>query len=266
MGALEISLLIIGGIIFVLSFLLPSGNRAADAETRGAVQEEVKNTVAREMDGVKGRIEDIVDETVSYAVEKTERSLERVSNEKIMAVSEYSDTVLEDINKNHKEVMFLYDMLNDKHQNIKDTVSEVEKTVKDVKKKADRTVKELEEAEKEETAKNVIKRERAEAYSQKDFPKEEEKGIQDFEADEDFSVLIPQRISEKNPPENAVKSTAVKASAPDISFMKGSRKSGNHNERILRLHSEGKSNMAIAKELGLGVGEVKLVIDLFEGV
>lgn len=40
----------------------------------------------------------------------------------------------------------------------------------------------------------------------------------------------------------------------------------NSNERILQLHEAGKSNMAIAKELGLGIGEVKLVIDLFEGV
>ena len=40
----------------------------------------------------------------------------------------------------------------------------------------------------------------------------------------------------------------------------------NNNERILELHGAGKSNMAIAKELGLGIGEVKLVIDLFEGI
>ena len=40
---------------------------------------------------------------------------------------------------------------------------------------------------------------------------------------------------------------------------------GNSNERILSLHEAGMSNVAIAKELGLGVGEVKLVIDLFEG-
>ena len=40
----------------------------------------------------------------------------------------------------------------------------------------------------------------------------------------------------------------------------------NSNERILELHKAGKSNMAIAKELGLGIGEVKLVIDLFEGM
>ena len=38
----------------------------------------------------------------------------------------------------------------------------------------------------------------------------------------------------------------------------------NNNEKILKLHKQGKSNMAIAKELGLGIGEVKLVIDLFE--
>ena len=37
----------------------------------------------------------------------------------------------------------------------------------------------------------------------------------------------------------------------------------NSNEMIRKLHSEGKSNMQIARELGLGVGEVKLVIDLF---
>jgi DNA-binding NarL/FixJ family response regulator len=39
----------------------------------------------------------------------------------------------------------------------------------------------------------------------------------------------------------------------------------NNNDRILRLHKEGYSNVDIAKELGLGVGEVKLVINLFKG-
>ncbi len=45
----------------------------------------------------------------------------------------------------------------------------------------------------------------------------------------------------------------------------GTGNGGNSNEQILKLHREGKSNMAIAKELGLGIGEVKIVIDLFEG-
>lgn len=37
----------------------------------------------------------------------------------------------------------------------------------------------------------------------------------------------------------------------------------NSNERILELYAQGKSKVEIAKELGLGVGEVKLVIDLY---
>ena len=52
----------------------------------------------------------------------------------------------------------------------------------------------------------------------------------------------------------------------DIRFAQGKDNGRNSNERILELHKAGKSNMAIAKELGLGLGEVKLVIDLFEGV
>ena len=52
----------------------------------------------------------------------------------------------------------------------------------------------------------------------------------------------------------------------DIRFAQGQNDGHNSNERILELHKAGKSNMAIAKELGLGLGEVKLVIDLFDGI
>ena len=38
----------------------------------------------------------------------------------------------------------------------------------------------------------------------------------------------------------------------------------NKNEQILELYRQGKSNVVIAKTLGLGVGEVKLVIDLYK--
>ena len=64
-----------------------------------------------------------------------------------------------------------------------------------------------------------------------------------------------------------VKSKDVEA--PDLNIgALGMKKEGgrNSNERILQLHNAGKSNVAIAKELGLGIGEVKLVIDLFEGM
>lgn len=210
MGAMEIVLLIAGSVICILSFFIPTG-KSVDTGTKEMVKREVKNVVAREMDEVKERIEDIVDETVDYAVEKTERSLEKVSNEKIMAVNEYSDTVLEDINKNHQEVMFLYDMLNDKHENIKTTVSQIEKTVK-----------EAETAGGQEAAQDMLSEETDAPDMQEEAQKE------------------------------------------DISFSAGSSNNENKNDKILELHGAGKSHVEIAKELGLGVGEVKLVIDLFK--
>ena len=39
----------------------------------------------------------------------------------------------------------------------------------------------------------------------------------------------------------------------------------NTNEIILEMKQNGMSIMEIARELGLGVGEVKLVVDLYQG-
>lgn len=44
-----------------------------------------------------------------------------------------------------------------------------------------------------------------------------------------------------------------------------SGESSNNNSEILALYSQGKTIMEISKLLGLGQGEVKLVIDLFKG-
>lgn len=253
MGALEVVLLLVGGIVFTLSFFLPAGKGKADSGTKELVKSEVKDVVAREMEDVKGKIEDIVDETITYAVEKTERSLERVSNEKIMAVNEYSDTVLEDINKNHKEVMFLYDMLNDKHQNLQSAVSQVEQAVKEA----------------AQTAKNVVPdSEPEETAVQTETFEEEVLSEEVLNEEPEFSVLMPGKVSAKKVIRSkpATKKAGAEVPELDISFMKDGRKNGNNNERILEMHNQGKSNVAIAKELGLGVGEVKLVIDLFEGM
>lgn len=38
----------------------------------------------------------------------------------------------------------------------------------------------------------------------------------------------------------------------------------NHNQSILNLHKEGLSDIEIAKQLGLGLGEIKLVLGLYE--
>lgn len=227
MGALEIILLIAGAIIFILSFVLPQSKEEISKGNRELAREEIKTMVSKEMDSVRIHVDDVVDEAVGYAVEKTERSLERLTNEKIMAVNEYSDTVLQEIHKNHEEVMFLYDMLNSKHNNLKNTVSEV-----------NRTVKEAEETKRE--AEAII------AQSKSFVP-----GIGDA-----VEETVEQQPTESEAP-----------GALDISFMQNAEGEGrNSNERILELYRQGKSNVAIAKELGLGVGEVKLVIGLYKNM
>ena len=237
MGALEIIVLVAGGIIFVLSFLLPVSKEEVSNETKELAKEEIKAMVSQEMESVRSHVDDVVDEAVGYAVEKTERSLERLTNEKIMAVNEYSDTVMQEIHKNHEEAMFLYDMLNSKHTNLKNTVSEV-----------NRTVKEAEETKKEaEAVVNSFQRFQPEAVAK--------------------ALVTPVGTVTVKEPEKDEKPASDTSDSRDISFMQDEEgQAHNSNEKILELYSQGKSNVAIARELGLGVGEVKLVIDLFKNL
>ena len=70
-------------------------------------------------------------------------------------------------------------------------------------------------------------------------------------------------VNEKAEPEQEI--VAEKQTAEPLEQPEESEDGGNHNERILELYKEGKSFVDIARELGLGQGEVKLVIELFRG-
>ena len=227
MGILEIVLLIAGIIIFTGSFFLPLGGEKNTGIDKKAAKEEIHGLVEEEMNTVRSKMQDKMEETSEDAIEKAERSLERLTNEKIMAVNEYSDTVLQEIHKNHEEVMFLYDMLNSKHANIKDTVSKMDKAVKAVKNK---------------TAENKTAEDKA-------------------AADKTAGTVAEEKKSDTLQTESLIQLE----NSPQIGFMGETVQEGqNNNEKILGMHRQGKSTVAIAKELGLGVGEVKLVIDLYK--
>ena len=276
MNITELILLIFGGIVFTVSFFLPSGGKKEKDGISKADEEEIKEIIGREVEEAKTQISYIVDETITYSMEKTERSMERLTNEKIMAVNEYSDTVLEQINKNHKEAVFLYDMLNDKHENLKSTVSEAVKTASEVK----QTVKDAEVTAREAKEQAVeIKEQIPAPVPEKEFvpiqaPRVEvTDGSATAEIEKEPEKPKRKTTRKVKPEASASKEEAVdpekteKASKVDLSMAAPGKTGGrNSNERILELHKAGKSNMAIAKELGLGIGEVKLVIDLFEGI
>lgn len=276
MNITELILLIFGGIVFTVSFFLPSGGKKEKDGISKADEEEIKEIIGREVEEAKTQISDIVNETITYSMEKTERSMERLTNEKIMAVNEYSDTVLEQINKNHKEAVFLYDMLNDKHENLKSTVSEAVKTASEVK----QTVKDAEVTAREAKEQAVeIKEQIPAPVPEKEFVPIQAPRVEVTDGSATAEIeKEPEKPKRKTTRKvkteaSASKEEAVdpekteKASKVDLSMAAPGKTGGrNSNERILELHKAGKSNMAIAKELGLGIGEVKLVIDLFEGI
>ena len=64
----------------------------------------------------------MVDDSVDLSLNKIQRSLDKETNDKMMAIQEYSDTVLKDLEKTNKEVTFLYSMLGDKHNELQDSI------------------------------------------------------------------------------------------------------------------------------------------------
>lgn len=242
MGILEIVLLIAGIIIFTGSFFLPLGGEKNTGIDKKAAKEEIHGLVEEEMNTVRSKMQDKMEETSEDAIEKAERSLERLTNEKIMAVNEYSDTVLQEIHKNHEEVMFLYDMLNSKHANIKDTVSKMDKAVK---------------ASENKKAENKA----AENKTVENKTAENKAAVDKTAADKTAVTMAEEKTADTSQTESLIQPE----NSPEIGFMGETVQEGqNNNEKILEMHRQGKSTVAIAKELGLGVGEVKLVIDLYK--
>lgn len=242
MGILEIVLLIAGIIIFTGSFFLPLGGEKNTGIDKKAAKEEIHGLVEEEMNTVRSKMQGKMEETSEDAIEKAERSLERLTNEKIMAVNEYSDTVLQEIHKNHEEVMFLYDMLNSKHANIKDTVSKMDKAVKAAENK---------------TAENKA----AENKTVENKTAENKTAENKAAADKTVGTMAEEKTADTSQTESLIQPE----NSPEIGFMGETVQEGqNNNEKILEMHRQGKSTVAIAKELGLGVGEVKLVIDLYK--
>ncbi|MCR5419971.1 MAG: hypothetical protein K6E98_03080 [Lachnospiraceae bacterium] len=217
MTPMEITLLILGVIIFCLSFIIKDKEASEEIFNEESIRDQVRTITNHELDSMNLKVKEATDSSIEYAMEKAERGLEKISNEKIMAVSDYSNTIMEEINKSHKEVMFLYDMLTDKQTDLKNTVRKAEATAKEV----------------EDAGKTYMEQ----AVSFNDLMKE--------------NTLEDLSVSEQS--EGEITDSEGELTEPD-----------NNNRKIIELHKSGRTAVEIAKELNLGVGEVNLVIDLFE--
>lgn len=231
MNPLEIILIIIGILVIIISCMLvdksTSVSRTAPstAELTDRLTEEDKKQL---LDKMNELLSEVSEETIVH----TDDTLSKLSNEKIMAVNEFSEQILEKINRNHEEVVFLYSMLNDKEQELKTAVKEIDSSKKKV-----QEIMESKTAIEQLTSAKTAK------------PQTTSKQVTPTQAYQ----------MEKSNVENA------QLQADRTAQTLGSVNSGNNNTQILALYSQGKSIIEISKQLGLGQGEVKLVIDLFKG-
>lgn len=275
MTGLEIALLTIGLIVIVASFVFSS---KSDGDTMRNVKD--VTFTDKQKEDIKKQIMDILDEQIENVKEQTEISLDKLSNQKMLEMNEYSDTILQEINRNHNEVMFLYDMLNEKKKEINNTVRDMNVTKKEIEKS--KTVP------KKQTVIDSIKdmsEDTGGFMASEELLREEQKDVDTRKKDilnqldavveavsDDVSADL-EAVEKKPKKRTSTGRTAAKRTKETVkkeTLREDNRDSkafetGNNNEKILQLSKEGKSNVEIAKELGLGIGEVKLVIDLFKG-
>lgn len=310
MKIMEVVLLLLGAAAFVASFVLPEKKeRRNRREEPGMTEEDIRAVVRDEYNQSRGMMDDLTDETINYTMEKAERQLERITNEKMLAMGEYSDTILNEINRNHQEVVFLSDMLN---QNKNDLTIFLGQAVQDAKeasalasdalmnsKKASEDALAAFDKSKSAMDNSIVAEDNmlsARKIIQGDFDPVSVEQVSEAPINiEPINVepeaprskttrrgvkkdKVAEAVEMQNIRDNlqdnldvpleafeAVPKTSRKSGRmPSLQFDMGGESSFNNNEKILKLHKQGKSNVAIAKELGLGVGEVKLVIDLFK--
>ncbi|MCR4721204.1 MAG: hypothetical protein K5655_05695 [Lachnospiraceae bacterium] len=114
MTALEIILLILGIAFIVVSCFIIDRNSQADKDSQNPIDDPEK--LAKISEDLKQNINGEAGRIIADAQDK----LEALSNDKIIAVGEYSDQVIEKIEADHKEVVFLYQMLCDKEKELKE--------------------------------------------------------------------------------------------------------------------------------------------------
>lgn len=245
MTALEVCLVVVGIVTIAISYFISDKNAdermqkaveklVLSEETKQSLMKQTRDTVEKTLNGMSEEI-----------AEKAEIQLEKLSTEKIMAVHDYSDTVLDEIGKNHNEVMFLYSMLDDKGKEVKDTVREAQKAVKSM---------------------HGIKRAQASQMEQLSNKTEhnsekEEKDKREKNEAEALAGMIEKNEADALPGETEENPFPKKGRREETVKSEDKRR-----DDIIERYEQGKSNIEIAKELGLGIGEIKLVISLYRAL
>lgn len=236
MTAIEVALLLIG-VVFILGsfFVMEKLSPAELSRVAELSEDELRMVMDRELESAGAKISDMADQAVDLSMDQIQRRLERDTNEKIMAISEYSDSVMEKLQKFNNEVTFLYSMLGDKHAELNESMSQLNELVLSC------------QAAKAQTA--ALQQQYQELQTrpmQPAEPTETEKSM-------DTSEYHRQPEGTDDQPEMEPVEAAEEERSVDV------------REQILERYRAGEELKDIARDLGLGFGEVKLIVELYKG-
>lgn len=233
MEPVEIIFVLLGVAILIASCFV--GNKEDKTESVVTIPEELLETQKQEL---KKYAEQLLEDRSEEIIVKTDDYLSKVSNEKIMSVNDFSAQLLEKIDANHKEVVFLYDMLNQKEDDIKLTVQQFNHEKQQL----------------QEVVGDVIK-----------LTKQMKASMKKTDTAKPVSTVDKtKKIETKKPvvkPAEPVKATESKSDG-QLEFAE-MMQADKQKEEVLKLYKQGKSVLEISKAMGMGQGEVKLIIGLY---
>ena len=130
MVGLEIGLVVIGILIFVGSFFVTEKLSSSDMKEITRVSEkEIKNIVNKAIAESDEVIKTRFDNKLNDAVNDFDIRTDDEYVNKMNQMNEYSEKVLETMEKTHNEIVFIYSMLNDKQENVKELTSKLDTTL-----------------------------------------------------------------------------------------------------------------------------------------
>lgn len=263
MTGLEIVLIIAGFACLCVSYYVAQKRTPEQVEGQtSAVWTEKEEQMIRQ------RVDEILADRKSEMVDHAEDQMNRLCNDKIMAVDEFSKQILEKIKSNHQEVVFMYNMLNEKKKEITDVMTTVSVRRTEESNENAKTDKQPESKEVSAVDEKTDRREkpvRKEKPIQRETPPTQKPAPTRQAVTEPKTALEMLTSKEVHPaePEVEKKEKPEKAAAPIGEKRQETSVSGSANLQIQKMHKEGKSVLEISKALNIGQGEVKLVIALY---
>ena len=258
MTGLEIALLIVGVLFFIGSFFFVEKLSSSDIETIEKMSEkEIHVLLDKQIEAASGRMEAALESKFNESLNKFDRETNKRTTDEIYSITEHADTVcasldtaFDAVKKSHDEIMFLYNMLSDKQEKVTELERDaqgLESTLRNMKRSIEDAI------------------ERLETEQQIHVPMPEPQPapaitVESLLPQQDETTLIEAFEKElaanaEKEAENPAAQTGSSAPAADANSI---------NDRILSMHREGYSDVDIAKSLGKGIGEIKLVLGLYE--